>query len=311
MYINELEKLSIKELSEYLRAINDKNQKESIDSLRSYLPKESQIVSRETIENRLLRNLIKDYYNRLDLEKVKEEFLVKGLLNRNQKLEKGLPKDILIYGLELLPADYTPGINLCPKAGTCKDSCLAFSGFARYQSFDSSEKELTLNVVLKARARRTFLFKNDRKFFEEILKMEIEYNAFKAKKANTRTFFRLNVFSDINFTKLIKELPEISFYDYTKDWKRSSFSNYHLTYSSSEKVSEKDILSKLESGSNVAMVFPKVLPEFFKGFKVINGDINDLRVYDSNSVIVGLTLKGTIGSKSKKVNSFSESSSLL
>jgi hypothetical protein len=34
------------------------------------------------------------------------------------------------------------------------------------------------------------------------------------------------------------------------------------------------------------------MPEFWNGFKVINGDASDLRILDPKNVVVGLTAKG-------------------
>ena len=47
----------------------------------------------------------------------------------------------------------------------------------------------------------------------------------------------------------------------------------------------------LVSKSNVAVVF-KDVPSTYKGLKVINGDIHDLRFLDESNVIIGLTAKG-------------------
>lgn len=85
--------------------------------------------------------------------------------------------------------------------------------------------------------------------------------------------------------------PEISFYDYTKDYKRShKYANYHLTYSYSE-ATNPSILPNLISKGNVAVVFNK-LPIMWNGFEVINGDNDDLRFKDKKGVIVGLLAKG-------------------
>jgi hypothetical protein len=59
-----------------------------------------------------------------------------------------------------------------------------------------------------------------------------------------------------------------------------------------------DILSK---GFNVAMVFDK-LPETYMGYKVINGDENDLRFLDEKNVIVGLKYKKMTGFGGAKKN---------
>jgi hypothetical protein len=69
-------------------------------------------------------------------------------------------------------------------------------------------------------------------------------------------------------------------------------SNYSLTFSRSE-TNETQCLEVLKRGGNVAVVFrSKTLPTHWNGFKVINGDENDLRFLDPKGVVVGLTAKG-------------------
>ena len=70
-------------------------------------------------------------------------------------------------------------------------------------------------------------------------------------------------------------------------------SNYHLTFSRSE-TNDVKALELLNAGFNVAMVFDK-LPETYKGFKVVNGDLDDLRFKDDKNVIVGLKYKKMTG----------------
>ena len=50
----------------------------------------------------------------------------------------------------------------------------------------------------------------------------------------------------------------------------------------------------LNLGYNVAMVFDK-LPQTYKGFKVVDGDKNDLRFLDEKNVIIGLKYKKLTG----------------
>ena len=70
-------------------------------------------------------------------------------------------------------------------------------------------------------------------------------------------------------------------------------SNYHLTFSRSENNNDK-ALELLNKGYNVAMVFDK-LPDTYLGFKVVNGDLDDLRFKDDKNVIVGLKYKKMTG----------------
>ena len=96
---------------------------------------------------------------------------------------------------------------------------------------------------------------------------------------------------------LIQSFKNIQFYDYTKHFKRMMKylrgelpENYHLTFSLNEKNHHQGD-EVLKCGGNVAMVFRKKLPEIYKGYKVINGDLHDLRFTDPKNVIVGLKEK--------------------
>jgi hypothetical protein len=101
---------------------------------------------------------------------------------------------------------------------------------------------------------------------------------------------------DINGATLMEMFPNVQFYDYTKNpirIQKELPENYHLTFSRSEENNDKamDLLSK---GKNVTIVFDKV-PETYMGYKVINGDENDLRFKDEQGVIVGLKYKNLTG----------------
>ena len=66
-----------------------------------------------------------------------------------------------------------------------------------------------------------------------------------------------------------------------------------MTFSRSETNNDISI-ELLKAGHNVAMVFTK-LPDTYMGYKVINGDDNDLRFLDEDNVIVGLKYKKITG----------------
>ena len=69
-------------------------------------------------------------------------------------------------------------------------------------------------------------------------------------------------------------------------------SNYSLTFSRSEN-NEAKCLDVLAKGGNVAVVFrTKELPSTWQGYKVVNGDKNDLRFLDPKGVVIGLYAKG-------------------
>lgn len=187
------------------------------------------------------------------------------------------------------------GINVCSHASKgCADSCLVGSGFGgMYTS------------VMQGRVDKTEFFLRDRLAFLNKLKGEIE-RAIRLNEGKNIVTFRLNGTSDLpyekykvfdNNTKNIFEMfPNVVFYDYTKNYKRFEKqlpSNYYLTFSRSETNNDKAI-ELLNKGVNVAIVFD-VLPETYLGFKVINGDDNDLRFKDPKGVIVGLKYKKITG----------------
>lgn len=208
---------------------------------------------------------------------------MKLLTKSNTKVEKSLEFGYLNLILHLAPYNLS-GKNVCPNASLgCAMACLNTAGMGIFSN------------VQKARKEKTLRYFNDRKGFMADLFADIESAKKSAKKQGLKLAIRLNGTSDILTLALdaTKAFPDVQFYDYTKNKKsfdRDLPSNYHLTFSRSE-TNEKDCLELLKRGFNSAMVFDK-LPETYKGFKVIDGDINDLRFKDEKGVIVGLKAKG-------------------
>jgi hypothetical protein len=211
------------------------------------------------------------------------------LSTSNIKTKKGEKYGYITYIMSLMPyRNNSKGINICPFASKgCSDACLAYSGYGS-----------NINAQ-KAKMNRTELFLNDRVAFMYTLKLEID-NIIMNKPKRKKIAIRLNGTSDISFEKfkifngknIFELFPKITFYDYTKNWKRFENElpkNYHLTFSRSE-TNEDKALELLAKGINVAIVF-ETLPETYKGFKVINGDENDIRFKDENGVIIGLHYK--------------------
>jgi len=70
-----------------------------------------------------------------------------------------------------------------------------------------------------------------------------------------------------------------------------------LTFSQSE-INHDDVSTVLGGGGNVAIVFntkkKESLPESYMGYKVVDGDLHDLRSskVDGSNVIIGLRAKG-------------------
>jgi hypothetical protein len=86
---------------------------------------------------------------------------------------------------------------------------------------------------------------------------------------------------------------DVTFYDYCKNLNRISFyDNYHIIYSY-DKKRHKKCIELLKQGKNIAVVFEEV-PDTFYGYKVVNGDANDLIFLQPKGVVVGLKYKNVI-----------------
>ena len=208
------------------------------------------------------------------------------------------------------------GKQVCPEASeACKKLCINITG--RGGMFKGGENGLQESDIYKrplhiARAGRTAMFFNHRKeYFEKLIK-EINNFIKRTEKRETKPAIRLNGTSDIQWElikdptsgKTIFELyPDVQFYDYTKIFKRLKRdlpSNYDLTFSRTEN-NDVQAFEALELGFNVAVVFrDKELPETFNGFRVVNGDVTDMRFKDNEyfenntgkGIVVGLYAKG-------------------
>lgn len=202
--------------------------------------------------------------------------------DENMKLEKS-GADALVYGLSLAPSNLS-GHNVCAfSTPECRKGCVAYSGMGRYDS------------VTRARITKTRFLQSDPSAFTTLLIAELE----KAQaKLGDRLAVRLNTFSDIPWEKVHPAVlvPGIRFYDYSKMWDRKSTPNYHLTFSASERTTDAQIMEKVATGENVAVVFrvgrTRPLPDSYLDIPVVNGDKTDVRFLDPRGVIVGLRAKG-------------------
>lgn len=215
---------------------------------------------------------------------------MKLLNSGNAKTKKGEKLGWKTFGIHLAPSKLS-GWNTCQFATAgCSESCLNTAGRG------------IMKTVQKARIQKTlFFFKNKEGFLAELRK-EIRAAIRSCERHGLKPCFRLNLTSDLPFHKfgILDDFPDVQFYDYTKDYKRSLDwlagklpSNYQLTFSRAEtKESQKQAAHLLSLGMNVAAVFRKSLPETWSGFAVIDGDNTDLRFLDPKGVIVGLVEKG-------------------
>lgn len=217
-----------------------------------------------------------------------------GKVNYSTKHEKAWKYNEMTYCLYLAPS-WVSGYNTCPKAtAECKALCLHKSG--------KNIGEMNGDMITNARIKKTKLFYEERALFMGWLIAEIKRYKAKAEKEGYTFSVRLNNTSDISpeafiykNKNILQLFPDVQFYDYTKVPNRvkltKKYDNYDLTFSYSGE-NTKDCLEMLTNNVRVAVVFQmKQLPETFLGYKVIDGDANDLRYKDDKQCIVGLKFK--------------------
>lgn len=214
----------------------------------------------------------------------------------NTKLRKN-GAEFITLGLSMAPHKSAGIGNVCPYASEgCIDLCLDHQGMGSvWQS------------IHDAREKRTRLYFEDRVWFLDRLKIEIGNKIKLAKKQGKRVAVRLNVFSDIAWETVCPELFDLDcqWYDYSKWPNRHGLlmPNYWVTLSRSED-NETDCHRALDAGHNVAVVFADLdrpyvankaklqgLPESWHGYRVIDGDVSDLRFEDDRGCVVGLRCK--------------------
>ena len=183
-----------------------------------------------------------------------------------------------------------PSMLLCPmsKKANCLDGCLYSAGRGAF------------NNVQESRTRKTMFLMQDRIGFMQALQSDLNKFVKYCIKKGVQPVVRLNGTSDWNFLEIIRDNPDIQFYDYTKVYNRLDKNlpfNYHVTLSYSEADTDytKKVVDKAKAkGVNLAVVFrdKNKIPTEFLGRKVINGDQDDLRFLDPDNVIVALYAKG-------------------
>lgn len=211
---------------------------------------------------------------------------------KSQKVNK-----TMTYCMYLAPAKVS-GYNVCSHATPeCKIGCLATSGRAKM------ELRAGKNAILNARIKKARLLFEHQEFFMDWLIAEIKAYENKAIAKGMKFAVRLNGTSDIDWQRLIHRgknifdhFSHLPFYDYTKNITKfiDKPKNYHLTYSYTGR-NWNECVNLLETGENIAMVFnmseKESFPTSFAGYKVVNGDLTDLRTKDDKGIIVGLKWK--------------------
>lgn len=230
------------------------------------------------------------------------------LTMENAKTPKGEKKGYITGILYLAPNTQSGVTNVCPmaKIAQCDHACLYTAGRGKFTK------------IKEARIRKTVYFHERKDEFINELARDIYRLENKAKKTQNIPLIRLNGTSDILWEKIKFTLeeetakkigatpgeyenimalfPHIQFYDYTKIASRNQLpTNYDLTFSYSgvEKY-QKEVAKAIEKKMRIAVVFrtKDMIPDTFKGMKVVDGDDTDLRHLDPQGVIVSLYAKG-------------------
>ena len=234
-----------------------------------------------------------------------ENMTIEELRNRPYKI----PANILRKGdnpklskhntIEELKKFWEMHLNLIPSSISGFQVCASESQGCSKACLHSSGNPVFMSQKTLGRLNRTLFYFKERAKFLYMITKEIRNHEKNCKKHGLKPVIRLNTTSDIMWEnhKIMELFPNVIFYDYSKHFKRMLKylngelpANYHLTFSLNEKNFDQG-MEVLKRGGNVAMVFRNTLPETYKGYKVINGDLHDMRFTDPNNVIVGLKEK--------------------
>lgn len=221
-----------------------------------------------------------------------------GSVNNGSKHFKAFKYNELVYTIYLAPGNMS-GHEVCAgRTPECTSLCLNESGHNRIDT--------KINRINKTRIIKTKSFFNDREFFTRWVIRDIEAGILRSKKLGFKFSVRINNTSDISpellwikvdgvKQNILQLFPDVTFYDYTKIDGRvqllKKYPNYDLTYSFNGM--NWDMCEKmLNNNVRVAVVFDQ-LPTHFRGFKVIDADLYDMRYKDPKNVICGLKFKKT------------------
>jgi len=233
----------------------------------------------------------------LKIYKLNKPYMDKDLpllgFNSSTKIAKGKKLNYKTGILYLKPADSVSIKTICShakKAG-CDEDCLEASG------------RLAMANGQLAMYRRTIALLRDSEAFEGQLIKEIKKNK------TDKYAIRLNGTSDLDWSRVIKALPDVQFYDYSKNLKRvieNDLPNYHLTYSASFNNLRciKDTIKAIKLGLNTAIAFntkeakgefkiPKTIEIEDSSIPLVSFDDTDLRFLDEDGAVGSLTRKGS------------------
>tara|TARA_R100001510_G_scaffold44671_1_gene41213 strand:+ start:146 stop:868 length:723 start_codon:yes stop_codon:yes gene_type:complete len=185
--------------------------------------------------------------------------------------------------------------NSCSMAeqASCIEGCLYTAGRGKFSN------------VQTARQRKAEWFYRDREGFMSQLYEDVTKFSNYCFKRGIQPCVRLNGTTDIRWERIkysdglniFEHFSDVQFYDYTKipNRKVADYPNYHLTwsYSSANPKYEELFWDVIRKGMSVAVVFRKPINmTTWRGYKVVDGDKDDLRFLDPQSSIVALYAKG-------------------
>lgn len=254
----------------------------------------------------------------------KDSVQPKPLLSSNGKLGKAaesvtLPGDIGVetWGVSLTPAFHAGNLQGCKNANVCIKGCLGNESGQRRMSGVKVDSPQYASMM-----RTRALLTNPGAYAVRVYD-EVDAKRADAAKRGNHLGVRLNTLSDLDpriYKPIHDALPDVSFYDYTKNLFDDPVSeNHHLTYSANGleqpaglngmKETVKNPHNnwdwcryRLAQGHNVAMVFshkdhlPKEVHDLADGetFQVLDGRTHDFRPIDGKQengkgYIIGLS----------------------
>lgn len=219
-----------------------------------------------------------------------------GSVAQSVKMRLSYENGTMTYCLYLAPWNMS-GHNVCPKGQHCHQFCLNGSG---QNKCDELARGIEGSKINRSRIKKTRLFYENRAHFMDILTHEIASKQARAQRMGYGFSVRLNgtsdlsplAFRDQSGKNILELFPNVTFYDYTKVYNRinllKQYPNYDLTFSY-DGYNMDECEKFLQNGGRVAVVFfGEKLPKKFNGWKVIDGNLYDMRYLDESQTIVGL-----------------------
>ena len=218
-----------------------------------------------------------------------------GGVKTSAKVKYSYDKGVMTYIIYLAPADLS-GRNVCPKSKYCKAFCLNGAGHNKAEVIAKGINHSKINL---SRIKKTNIFFDNREDFMLMMIHEIMKYEEKAKSLGMQFACRLNGTSDISLnaftyqgTPIYEIFPNVQFYDYTKVYNRietlAYVSNYDITFSY-DGHNWDECEQYLSNHGRIAVVFDTpIMPKYWRGYRVIDGNKSDDRFNDDRGVIVGL-----------------------